>query len=290
MTKILDGKKTAQRIRSQVKKAVDMLYPNPGLAVVLVGENPASKLYVSYKQKACRQVGIRSEKILIPESKDSQKIFQVVDALNHDPKIHGILVQLPLPEKHQKYESQLIDFINPEKDVDCFHPENVGRLYSAKGKLSEDLLMPATPKGVMTLLKEYGVKFEGKRAVVVGRSNLVGKPLAQMLLSENATVTVCHSRTQELKSHTQGADILVAAVGHPEMIKANMIKEGAVVVDVGINRKGKKVVGDVDFEKVKKKASLITPVPGGVGPMTIASLLQNTLIAYKNLKKESDES
>lgn len=282
--KIIDGKKLSKQIKEEVKDTVAHLEKKPGLAVVLVGENPASKVYVSYKDKACREVGINSVQVKMPKETTEEELFEKLDELNNDNSIHGILVQLPLPKQLRHLEDAVLEYVNPEKDVDGFHPYNSGQLFSAKGGVPHDIFVPATPKGILTMVKEYNLEIEGKEVVIIGRSNLVGKPVAMLFMLENGTVTICHSRTKDLIGHAQKADILVAAVGKPEFITADYVKEGAVVIDVGINRINDGLVGDVAFEEVKEKAQAITPVPGGVGPMTIASLLQNTMIAYKNIK------
>jgi methylenetetrahydrofolate dehydrogenase (NADP+)/methenyltetrahydrofolate cyclohydrolase len=275
---LLDGKKTASLVRERIAEEVEELKAEgkgvPGLAVVIVGENPASKVYVGQKEKACKAVGFNSILHRLPEDTTQEDLLALVDKMNHDPEIDGILVQLPLP-RHMDSDS-IIAAIRPEKDVDGFHPINMGKLVTGlKGT------EPCTPKGIMYILNEYGVELEGKRAVVLGRSNIVGKPIAHMLMAKNATVTVCHSRTKDTASYTREADVIVAAVGKPKFLTADMVKEGAVIVDVGINRLDSGLVGDVDFEALKEKASFITPVPGGIGPMTIAMLLQNTLEAFR---------
>jgi methylenetetrahydrofolate dehydrogenase (NADP+)/methenyltetrahydrofolate cyclohydrolase len=273
---IIDGKQIAQQIRSdlarQIQERIEQGKPRPGLAVVLVGDNPASQLYVKMKQKACLEVGIHSEEHRLPASISQGRLLGLIDQLNSDPRIHGILVQLPLPDGLD--EEEVIMRIRPEKDVDGFHPINVGRL-----AIGADTYVPCTPAGVMKMLDWINYDPAGKKAVVVGRSNIVGKPVAQLLLKRNATVTICHSHTKDLMDECRQADILVAAVGRPQMIKADWVKPGAAVIDVGINKIGKKTVGDVDFDNVKEVAGWITPVPGGVGPMTIAMLLANTVRA-----------
>ena len=273
----------AKEKRAEIAKQVEALKEKgvtPGLAVVLVGEDPASQIYVRNKHKACEEVGIYSRKITLPEETTEEEILKIIDELNNDPEIDGILVQLPLP-KHIDPDKVILS-ISPDKDVDGFHPVNAGRLLTG-----QDGFFPCTPLAVMELIKSAGVDVSGKEAVVVGRSNIVGKPVSMLLLRENATVTICHSRTKNLADVCRRADILVAAVGRPEMITADYVKEGAVVIDVGINRVGeKKVVGDVAFDEVKDKAAYITPVPGGVGPMTITMLLYNTLLsAQKRVSK-----
>ncbi|MFZ3063596.1 MAG: bifunctional methylenetetrahydrofolate dehydrogenase/methenyltetrahydrofolate cyclohydrolase FolD [Actinomycetota bacterium] len=273
---IIDGKRIAQDIKDEVARGVRELKEKrgitPGLAVAIVGEDPASQVYVRGKEKACQEVGIYSEKHALPESVSQGELLCLIAQLNRDNKIHGILVQLPLPGHID--EDRIIDAIDPKKDVDGFHPINVGNLFIGK-----PTFLPCTPHGIIELLKRSGVEIEGKNAVVVGRSNIVGKPVSILLLQENATVTMCHSRTADLGAETRRADILVAAVGRPEVIKADMVKGGVAVIDVGVNRVEGRLVGDVAFEEVSRKASAITPVPGGVGPMTIAMLMKNTLRA-----------
>jgi methylenetetrahydrofolate dehydrogenase (NADP+) / methenyltetrahydrofolate cyclohydrolase len=276
---IIDGKKIAQKIKDNLKNEVKKLRIKPGLAVVMVGDNPASKIYINSKEKACNEIGFYSEKIILPENTSQKKLNNIIDDLNLNTKIHGILVQFPLPKRLS--EDEVIENISPKKDVDCFSPVNIGKLFSAK-KITDSMFVPCTPKGIMTLIESTGVNIESKNVVVLGRSNLVGKPLSMLLLNKNATVTICHSRSINLKEITTKADILIGAIGIPKFIIADMIKKGAIVIDVGINRTENGLVGDVDFENVSKIAGWITPVPGGVGPMTIASLLENTLIAYKN--------
>ena len=274
---ILDGKKTAAAVRENIKEQVAQLQKEgktvPGLAVVIVGENPASKVYVGQKEKACNAAGFNSILHRLPENTTQEELLELVEKLNCDPKVHGILVQLPLPS--QIDSDRVISSIVPEKDVDGFHPSNIGRLATGLPCIS-----PCTPKGIIYLLEEYGIEMEGKNAVIIGRSNIVGKPVAHMLMDRNATVTICHSRTKDIAFYTRNADIIIAAVGRPRFLTADMVKDGAVVVDVGINRLEEGLVGDVDFEGLKEKVSFITPVPGGVGPMTIAMLLLNTYNQY----------
>lgn len=276
--KIIDGKAIAAKIRSELSAEVNVLAARgitPGLAVVLVGEDPASKVYVSMKEKACHDVGIFSDEYKLAAETSEEDLLALIDKLNSDPKIHGILVQLPLPG--QIDTEKVLEAISPKKDVDGFHPYNVGRLVVGK-----PLFQPCTPYGVMVMLREAGVELAGKEVVVVGRSNIVGKPVAFMCLQQNATVTLCHSKTRDLAAKVGMADIVIAAVGQPEMIKGAWIKEGAVVIDVGVNRVGdKKLVGDVEFAAASERASAITPVPGGVGPMTITMLLYNTVASAK---------
>ncbi len=275
MAIILDGKKIAAEIKKEVKEAVTKLKARgitPGLATVLVGDDPASHIYVKNKVKDCEEVGIFSEKILLDRETSERELLDVIEDLNRREDIHGILVQLPVPEHIDEHE--IINAISPEKDVDGFHPVNQGLMLIGK-----DCLLPCTPAGVIEILRRYDIEIAGKNAVVVGRSNIVGKPAAVLLLRENATVTVCHSKTRDLKAHTLNADILVVAAGRAEMITGDMVKDGAVVIDVGINRLDGKIVGDVKFDEVSQKASYITPVPGGVGLITRAMLLKNTIKA-----------
>lgn len=276
MAKILSGKEVSQRIKNELKLEAAGLKENgifPGLAVIIVGDDPASRIYVNSKKKACEEIGIYSEEYALPADTSEQELLSLIERLNTEAKISGILVQLPLP-KHIN-EENVINAISPKKDVDAFHPVNVGKIMTGAYDF-----VPCTPAGVMELIKESGIDIAGKECVVVGRSNIVGKPQAMLLLHQNGTVTICHSKTKNLAEKTRSADILVAAVGIPNFITGDMIKENAVVIDVGINRLAdKKIVGDVDFESAEKKASAITPVPGGVGPMTIAMLMRNTLKA-----------
>jgi len=281
MATIIDGKAISQKIRSEVKAATEILIKEkgvtPGLAVVLVGDNPASKVYVGSKEKACVEMGFYSEKHVLPVTASQDELLKLIDKLNKDKNIHGILVQLPLPK--QINEDFVLEAISPGKDVDGFHPYNVGRL--AVGK---PLFQPCTPYGMMKMLEYSNISVEGKHAVIIGRSNIVGKPIALMLLQKSATVTICHSKTTDLKAEVKRADIVVAAIGKPEFVTGDMLKEGAVVLDVGINRlESGKLVGDVDFASAEKVASAITPVPGGVGPMTIAMLMYNTLESAKRV-------
>ena len=273
--KIIDGKALALSVRNEIKNEIASFNGKaPGLAVVLVGDNPASAIYVRNKEKACEEVGIASFSYRLPATATQQEVEGVVSELAVNDLINGILVQLPLPEGLN--ESKILSLIPPEKDVDGFSAVNVGKMF-----LGEDGLVACTPHGIIKLIKYAGVDIKGKRAVVVGRSNIVGKPVAILLLKENATVTVCHSKTENLKEVCLSADILVVAIGKARFITADMVKPGATVIDVGTNRVDGKLVGDVDFEGVKDIASAITPVPGGVGPMTITMLMYNTLCAYK---------
>lgn len=276
--KILDGKALSARIKEEIKAEVVELKEkgiSVGLAVVIVGGDPASRIYVNSKKKACEFTGIESFEYALEENVTEDELLKLIGELNNDDRINGILVQLPLPAHIN--EEKVIMAIDPKKDVDCFHPQNVGRLM-----IGNPVVLPCTPAGVMELIRESGVPVSGKDCVVIGRSNIVGKPQTMLLLAENGTVTVCHSKTKNIKDVCKRADIIVAAVGRPGFVTGDMVKEGAVVIDVGINRlENKKVVGDVDFEEVSKKASAITPVPGGVGPMTIAMLMKNTVTAAK---------
>ena len=278
MFSIIDGNKIAQDIRNEVRLGTLELKQKgivPGLAVILVGDDPASKIYVGKKTQDCAEVGFLSREYKLPEATSEEKLLSLIDDLNKDKLIHGILVQLPVP-KHIRTD-KIIESIDPRKDVDGFHPYNVGRLVAGNPCHSS-----CTPYGIMELFDRSGIELSGKEAVVVGRSNIVGKPMALMLLARNATVTICHTRTRDLAAVTRRADILVAAAGRAQMIKGDMVKEGVVVIDVGTNRLDNgKLAGDVDFSAVSLKASYITPVPGGVGPMTRAMLMKNTLNAAK---------
>ncbi|NLO89656.1 MAG: bifunctional methylenetetrahydrofolate dehydrogenase/methenyltetrahydrofolate cyclohydrolase FolD [Clostridia bacterium] len=273
---IIDGKEIAGELRNEIKERVRVLKEKniiPGLSVILVGDDPASQVYVRNKEKACEELGIRSKTFRLPQETRQAEVIELIKKLNDDPEIHGILVQLPVPK--QINPDAIIEAIYPAKDVDGLHPVNMGRLIRG-----QECLKPCTPHGCMVMIKRTGIDIKGKKAVVVGRSNIVGKPVSIMLLQENATVTVCHSKTVNLDKETREADILVVAVGRPEFIKGDMVKPGAVVIDVGINRLDNgKLVGDVDFESVSKIAGWITPVPGGVGPMTITMLMHNTVEA-----------
>lgn len=275
---LLDGKQTAKDVRAHVREQAEQAIAQYGdpicLAVILVGEDPASKVYVNNKIKGCAEVGFESRKVVLPETASQDEVLAVIKELNADPGVNGILLQLPLPKGLD--EQPLLAAIDPNKDVDGLHVVQRGRLFCGL-----PALLPCTPYGIMQLLKTYDIDPQGKRAVVIGRSNLVGKPLSIMLLNANATVTICHSRTVDLPAVAREADILVAAVGKANFVTADMVKDGAVVIDVGINRVDGKLVGDVDFEAVAPKCSYITPVPGGVGPMTVTMLLANTLEAYK---------
>lgn len=279
MAEIINGKLVTAEVRKniteEIKDFVSKTGVTPGLAVILVGNNPASAVYVRNKHKACLEVGINSYQIELPESTTEEELLTKISELNADKNVHGILVQLPLP-KHIS-EDKIINAIDPSKDVDAFHPANVGKIMIGKYDF-----LPCTPAGIMELLHFYNVEVLGKNCVVIGRSNIVGKPMSLLLLAENGTVTICHSKTKDLKAVAREADILVVAIGRAGFVTADMVKEGAVVIDVGINRtEDGKLCGDVDYEAVEKVASMITPVPGGVGPMTITMLLKNTLTAAK---------
>lgn len=286
--KIISGTEVAKAIRAELKEEVAELVKKgvtPGLVTILVGEDPASQSYVAAKNKTAKELGIYSEQITLPADTPEADLLQLVEKCNQDPKINGILVQLPLP-KHIN-EAQVLYAINPDKDVDGFHPVNVGKMV-----LGEQCFLPCTPHGILELLSRSGVETSGAEVVVVGRSNIVGKPIANLMLQKrkagNATITLCHTRTKDIAAHTKRADIIIAAVGVPKMITADMVKDGVVIIDVGVNRIGKSesgkaiLAGDVDFEAVKEKASFITPVPGGVGPMTITMLMKNTVQAARH--------
>ncbi|MDO5149580.1 MAG: bifunctional methylenetetrahydrofolate dehydrogenase/methenyltetrahydrofolate cyclohydrolase FolD [Oscillospiraceae bacterium] len=276
MATVISGKEVSQKVKGEVREKALALKEKGievGLAVVIVGDNPASRVYVNSKKKACEEVGFNSYEYALPEETTQQELLDLVEVLNNDEKVNGILVQLPLPK--QIDENAIINAISPDKDVDAFHPFNVGKIM-----IGEYAFLPCTPAGIMELIDSTGVEIAGKSCVVIGRSNIVGKPMSMLLLHRSGTVTVCHSKTKNLKEICQNADILVAAVGRPNFVTGDMVKEGAVVIDVGINRmEDGKLCGDVNFAEAEKKASYITPVPGGVGPMTIAMLMKNTLTA-----------
>ena len=282
MAEIIDGKALSKSIRAEVKEQVETLVQETGktphLVVVLVGEDPASQSYVKAKQRACERAGIKSTLLRKDDTIKEEELVQLVEELNQDEAVHGILVQLPLPDHIDA--NRVIDTIEQNKDVDGFHPLNIAAL-----QIGTPGILPATPKGILTMLESVGIELQGKKALIVGRSNIVGKPVLQLLLRKHATVTIAHSRTKDLKKECLEADVLIAAVGRANMITGDMIKPGAVVIDVGVNRVDGKLVGDVDFEAAKDVASHITPVPGGVGPMTIASLLQNTIECFETLVK-----
>ena len=276
MAQIIDGKLVSKKILENLSDEILFLAKKPCLAVIIVGNDSASKIYVNLKKKKALELGIESIVVEMPETVSQEELLEKIEQLNNDKKVNAILVQLPLP---QHIDTKIIlEKITPLKDVDCFHPYNTGHIAAG----TKPYVYPCTPKGIIRLLEYYNIPVEGKHAVVIGRSNIVGRPLAQMLLNENATVTICHSRTKNLEEITKTADILISAVGQRNLIKANMVKDGVVVIDVGMNRtEDNKLCGDVDFYNVEKKASFITPVPGGVGPMTICSLMQNTFDLYK---------
>ena len=278
MAQIIDGKAISAKVKAEVREEADALKAKGisiGLAVVIVGNNPASRVYVNNKKKACAEVGFESSEYALPEETTQEELLALVDKLNNDDKVNGILVQLPLPS--QIDEKAVINAIRPEKDVDAFHPVNVGKIM-----IGDFAFLPCTPAGVMELIKSTGVDISGKECVVIGRRNIVGKPMAMLLLHKNGTVTICHSKTKNLAEVCRRADILVAAVGRANFVTADMIKEGAVVIDVGMNRlENGKLCGDVNFAECSEKAGYITPVPGGVGPMTIAMLKRNTLTSAK---------
>ncbi len=276
--KTIDGKTTSQKIKEKLKEKIQTLNFTPRLDVILVGNDPASTVYVSTKEKTAKTLGIKSVVHRLPQDTPQNELLELIKELNSNEEVDAILVQLPLPGHID--QSKVIESVSPDKDVDGFHPLNIGKLICG----IDNPPVPCTPKGIIRLLKEYNIQIEGKKAVVIGRSNIVGKPLFHLLLKENATVSICHSRTKNIENETKTADILIVAVGKPLLVKSNWVKDGAVVIDVGVNRveckecdKGYRIVGDVDFEEVKNKASYITPVPGGVGPMTIAMLMENTI-------------
>lgn len=278
MYKLISGKEVSESVKLRVADEVKALKADgiePCLAVILVGDDPASRVYVNNKKKACEFCGIRSLEYVLPAETTEEELIALVKKLNDDKSVNGILCQLPLP-KHLD-EKKVLNLIKPEKDVDAFHPENVGHIM-----IGDFNFLPCTPAGIMEMFRFENIDLDGKNCVVIGRSNIVGKPMAMLMLKENATVTICHSRTKNLKEIVAGADVIVAAVGRPNFVTADMVKDGAVIIDVGINRMDDgKLCGDVDFEACKEKASYITPVPGGVGPMTIATLMQNTITATK---------
>ena len=281
--KIIDGKQVAARCREELKRQIAALRARgiiPGLAVILIGEDPASQVYVRNKHRACEELGIHSEQYTLPADTDRQTLLDLITELNGREEIDGILVQLPLPGHLD--EKEILSAIDPAKDVDSFHPQNVGRLV-----IGDYFFAPCTPSGILTLIDSAGVDLTGKECVVIGRSNIVGKPMALMLLHRNATVTVCHSKTRELPSVTRRADVLISAVGKAGFVTADMVKPGAVVIDVGMNRnQAGKLCGDVDFESVSRVAGYLTPVPGGVGPMTITMLLRSTVLSAQNRRKK----
>lgn len=279
---VINGKELAKKLRADIRERVNQFIEEtkvvPHLVVILVGDNPASVSYITGKQKACEETNMKSTLIKLPVETTEEELIKIINDLNADKSVHGILVQLPLP-KHID-EQKIINTICVEKDVDGFSPINVGKMI-----LNEECFLPCTPAGIIKMIKETGIEIAGKHAVVIGRSNIVGKPVSQLLLQENATVTICHSRTKDLKYHTLQADILVVAIGKPKFVTKDMIKPGAVVIDVGVNRVDNKLCGDVDYEGALEVASYVTPVPGGVGPMTITMLMENTLEAAKRLTR-----
>ncbi|MEW5768112.1 MAG: bifunctional methylenetetrahydrofolate dehydrogenase/methenyltetrahydrofolate cyclohydrolase FolD [bacterium] len=283
--KIIDGKAISQQIQQELTQEIAELTQSgirPGLATILVGENPASQVYVRNKTTACEKVGIYSKQHTLPENTSGEELLELIEDLNNDPKIHGILTQLPLPG--QIDESRVLNAISPAKDVDGFHPVNIGRMVTVKDfedMKTQKLFLPCTPAGIIELLDRSNIELKGAKAVVIGRSNIVGKPVALLLLSKNATVTICHSRTKDLPAVVREADVVIAAIGRPKFVTSDMVKPGAAVIDVGINRTPEGLVGDVDFDEVSKIAGAITPVPGGVGPMTITMLLANTVKSAK---------
>lgn len=274
MNNIIDGIKISTEIRKDIKQIINETKITPALAVIQVGDNKASSIYIKNKKKACEEVGIRFEHIKFNDTISEELVINEIKRLNNDISINGILVQLPLPLGFD--EGKIINTISPVKDVDGLTYQNVGNLV-----LENDCLVPCTPLGVMELLKAYNVRLSGKNVCLVGRSNLVGKPLIQLLLRNDATLSICHSKSLDIKNHTKQADVLIVAAGHPNLITKDMVKDGVVIIDVGINKEGNLLCGDVDFDNVSKKASLITPVPGGVGPMTVACLLKNVVKAYQ---------
>lgn len=278
MGSIIDGKKIASEINEDAKKEVEKLKAkynqSPCLATVVVGKDESSKLYVKKRGKICEKIGVISKVYDLPEDSEENNVLELIGKLNNDENVHGIIVQLPLPKHIDK--RKISEAVSPEKDVDCMNPLNIGRLASG-----DEIVAPCTPKAVIAILEKSGIKIKGKNVVIVGRSRIVGRPLALMLINRDATVTICHTKTKNLEKHTRNADVLIAATGSPGLIKRDMAKKNAVVVDVGINVVNNNIVGDVDFENVKNKASFITPVPGGVGPVTVAMVMKNTVEAFK---------
>ena len=285
MDKILDGKKLAEKLNSELKKdilkATEEFGIKPKLVTILVGENPASQVYINIKKKICAEVGIESVSVKLKETIEKDELIKVINEMNYDETVHGILLQLPLPSHLKAESTTFIANISPFKDVDGLHPINKGKLFDY-----DEEYAPCTPKGIIKILEHYNIKIKGKHVVIVNRSNLVGKPLIFLMLKRNATITVCHTSTIHIDEITKQADILVVAVGNPNFINKNMIKEGAVIIDVGTNRVNGKLTGDVDFNDVYDKCSFITPNPGGIGPLTVAFLMRNTFIAYKNQIKK----
>ncbi len=283
MGEIINGKQIAIDLQHKIKADIETLFPankRPGLATILVGEDPASQIYVRNKHKACEDVSIVSKGIVLPKDVLYEKIAKTITDFNKDPAIDGILLQLPIPPHLKARTNELIELIAPEKDVDCYTRINMGRLMAGEG-----LFAPCTPKGIVHMLKAVGESWEGKNVTIINRSIEVGRPLALLLIKENATVTVCHTRTKDIAAHCRSADVVVVAVGHAKFLTKEMVKEGAIVIDVGMNRVEGKLMGDADFEAILSKVKFITPVPGGVGPMTVAMLMENTFLAAKNRKK-----
>lgn len=277
MNNIMDGRKLSENILLKIKKETQFLKNKPGLGILMVGNDPASVLYTKKKEEACEFLGFYSEKITLPESSNETDIINEIRKMDLDPKLHGILVQLPLPN-HVDFKKILL-YITPEKDVDGLNPLNIGKLSYG----DESGLLPCTPKGIIRLLDEYSIEIKGRHVVIINHSNLLGRPLAMMLLNRDATVAICHKMTENLSKYTKDADILITATGVSNLVKADMVKPGAVVIDAGICKNGQHVTGDVDFEKTRDLVRLITPVPGGVGPMTVAMLMENTMISYKKI-------
>jgi methylenetetrahydrofolate dehydrogenase (NADP+)/methenyltetrahydrofolate cyclohydrolase len=279
MGEIINGKQIAIDLQQSIKKNIETLFPankRPGLATILIGEDPASQIYVRNKHKACEDVGIASKGIVLPKDVPYEKVAKTITDFNKDPTIDGILLQLPIPQHLKARTNELIELIIPEKDVDCYTRINMGRLMAGEG-----LFAPCTPKGIVHMLKAVGETWEGKNVTIINRSIEVGRPLALLLIKENATVTVCHTRTKDINAHCRSADVIVVAVGHAKFLTKEMVKDGAIVIDVGMNRVEGKLVGDADFEAILPKVKFITPVPGGVGPMTVAMLMENTFLAAK---------
>lgn len=272
--RIIDGRKIADEIQAELEKAIERMGKTPGLAIVMVGEDPASQVYTRIKKKAAEKLGIKCEHIKLPAEASEGEVIKTVERLNNDNSIHGIIVQLPLPKGLD--EKKILATILPEKDVDCLHPANVGKLLQG-----DESLTPCTPHGIMVMLEKEGIELDGKNVTVIGRSNIVGRPVAIMAVNRSATVTICHSHTKDLAAETRKADVLIVAAGKPKLVTKDMVKPGATVIDVGVNRVGGKLCGDVDFEAVKEVAGAITPVPGGVGPMTVTMLMKNVVEAAK---------
>jgi len=282
MSKILNGRKLADRLNVELQSQIESIFKKkrlrPKLVTILVGEDPASEIYVNIKHKTCKKVGIDSLMVSLPESISREELMSKIQELNEDDSIHGILLQLPLPDSLKEHTSEFIEYISPKKDVDGFHPLNRGKLFDYNEEL-----VACTPKGIIKLLEDAKVELQGKDVVIINRSNLVGKPLIFLFLKRNATITVCHTSTKDIESHMRRADILIVAVGVPNFVTKEKIKEGAILIDVGTNKIDGKLCGDVDFDDVLEKCGKITPVPGGVGPMTVSSLMQNTFIAFKKI-------